>query len=320
MPVDAPRFEILTPRSPGSVAVIRLDGASDPSWTDRIGLGGIAVGRLALRRIYGIDDALLARPDDRTLLVMPHGGVAVVDAIAEALSDRGCERLAAADGRTMHERLHRSLARAASPLAIDLLLDQPRRWDTLGGRPPGDGQLSDASVLRRLIDPPAVVAVGRPNIGKSSLLNRLAGRSLALASDRAGTTRDAVGAMIDAAGLVVRWIDTPGLPEQGTPGDALADEGALIGSAVASADLVVLCRDAGESGLEPGVIPGMTEHAPPVLRVVTRTDRRGAAGEPGDLKTSAATGSGIGDLVVAIRESLVPRRVYEDPRPWMFWA
>ncbi len=58
-------------------------------------------------------------------------------------------------------------------------------------------------VLRRLIDPPLVVAIGPPNIGKSSLLNALAGRSVALVADEAGTTRDHVGG---DAGISQGWL------------------------------------------------------------------------------------------------------------------
>ncbi|MEM9372342.1 MAG: GTPase [Planctomycetota bacterium] len=320
MPRDTPLFEVETPRSPGAVAVIRVQGSGEPRWIERIGLGPVAVGGLVLRRIYGVDDALLARLDDRTVLVMPHGGVAVTRAIERAMLEAGCARNQPAPESDMRGRVGLALARAASPLAIDLLLDQPRRWEAFGDRTPGDGEVCDARVLGRLIDPPAVVAVGRPNIGKSSLLNRLAGRSLALAFDEVGTTRDAVGAMIDAAGLVVRWLDTPGLPNAGSCGDRLANEPSLIRAAVSSADLLILCRDASGEQLTESEVPGIGERDIPLLRVVTRVDRDRDGTPSGEIRTSASTGEGMGELVAAIREALVPRAVYDDPRPWKFWA
>ena len=58
-----------------------------------------------------------------------------------------------------------------------------------------------------------MVLVGAPNAGKSSLSNALLGRDASIVSPEAGTTRDAVSARIDLAGLVVEWFDLPGVRE-----------------------------------------------------------------------------------------------------------
>lgn len=333
MPGDAPSFEIETPRSPGAVAAIRVKAPADAkpasdTWMADIKIDVVGVGGLSLRDVYGIDQALIARPDPDTLIVMPHGGVAVIDSIARAFSEHGCtERQAAREtmgNLPMDERLSHALARASSPLAIDLLLDQPRRWAGRSEEILDESSLADGKILGRLIDPPTVVAVGRPNIGKSSLLNRLGGRSLALAFDRAGTTRDTVGAMIDAAGLVVRWIDTPGLPESGSAGDGLADEASLVRAAIAQADLVVACHDSTGPKLDRLKVSGLESSAVRMLHVTTRVDRAVAEQSPSSeetppIRTSASSGAGITNLVSSVRESLVPRAVFEDDRPWRFW-
>jgi tRNA modification GTPase len=196
-----------------------------------------------------------------------------------------------------------NLARAASPLAVDLLLDQPRRW---AGRR-ADDPLADATVLGRLVEPARVVAVGAANIGKSSLINAVAQNSVALAFDRPGTTRDPVGVLVDLGGLVVRWIDTPGM----TPGDREA--AATVGREIAGADLVLRCADAGSDGPVAAEKPDARS-----LVVALRADRarpRFAA----DVVTSASDGVGLDALADAVRRSLVSDEAMSDPRPWKFW-
>src|SRR3984885_16313756 len=80
------------------------------------------------------------------------------------------------------------------------------------GSPPG------ASVYLRNPDmPPVVVIAGRPNVGKSTLFNRLAGRRTALVADTPGVTRDSKEAEAMLRGRLVRLVDTAGL-EGGAPG------------------------------------------------------------------------------------------------------
>src|SRR6185295_9623266 len=92
-------------------------------------------------------------------------------------------------------------------------------------------------------DPPTVVAIGPPNIGKSTLLNALAGRSVAIVADEPGTTRDHVGVRLDLAGLVVNYIDTPGLDPRGAHEAIQREAQDLARDAARAADLVLLCSD-----------------------------------------------------------------------------
>src|ERR1700749_2851267 len=96
---------------------------------------------------------------------------------------------------------------------------------------------------------PLVVIAGRPNVGKSSLFNRLVGRRLALVADTPGVTRDRKEAEALMRGRRVRLIDTAGL-EEAAP-DSLA--GRMVGRsgpAGASAALVLFVVDA-RAGLTP---------------------------------------------------------------------
>lgn len=292
-------FSIETGPSPGAVGVVRLRSESGHDLFALLGCRPVPIGDARVRAVFDLDEMLVARPDERCVLLMPHGGRAVMRAVLERLLALGAKE-DAPPASDLQAWLDDALARASSPLAVDLLLDQPRRWTEQGDV----RGLADGAVLGRLLSPPVVVAVGAPNIGKSSLLNALAGRHAALAFDRPGTTRDAVGVLVDCAGLVVRWVDTPGFDGVGSA--------RLIEDAVRSADLVLSCRDA--TSVEPGpdIAPEM-----PVIEVVTRADRGSSGGD--GLRTSALERSGLTSLVRAIRQTLVPDAALGDPRPWRFW-
>lgn len=74
-------------------------------------------------------------------------------------------------------------------------------------------EVAGAHVAERIRDGFEVAILGKPNIGKSSLLNALAGRDAAITSETAGTTRDVIEVRMDLAGLPVTVLDTAGLRE-----------------------------------------------------------------------------------------------------------
>lgn len=101
--------------------------------------------------------------------------------------------------------------------------------------------LANATTGMRLNSGATVAIIGAPNVGKSSLLNCLAGADRAIVSDRPGTTRDVVGADLEALGVPFTLLDTAGLHE--TP-DALEKEGIRRSrDTLARADLVLLVTD-----------------------------------------------------------------------------
>lgn len=300
-----------------ALAIVHIEGNIDALLT-ALKLSPIAPGDARLRTIQDVDTLVIARLAPRSALLFPHAGPAVIRRLEAALIAAGCTP--AADGHPpastgftdLDARLMHALARAASPLAIDLLLAQPARLAAAPGDPTRIFPPADAARLRRLIDPPLVVALGPPNIGKSSLLNALAGRGVSIVADEPGTTRDHVGARLDLAGLVVRYVDTPGIhPAGDTPeGGILAQAQAAAALIAAEADLVLLCCD-----------PTAPAIAPPLgidtLRVGLRSDLGPPRGQV-DALVSAHTGEGIVDLVAQIRERLVPARLLNDPRAWDF--
>lgn len=313
MPVT---WSIQTAAVPGALGIIQL-GASTPEDLEaalaRLGIRPVRVATTALRDLCGVDRGVVARWSPTSAHLMPHGGPAVIRALASALIRAGLEEAKAIDPLAVYPearskveaQMLAALARAASPLAVDLLLDQPRRWE---GREEAAASPWSA-VLNRLIDPPLVVAIGAANIGKSTLANLLAGRTVSIVADEPGTTRDHVGVLVDMAGLVVRYVDTPGIRAAADP---VEQEAASLADALAgSADLILACGDATATPPTPGP-PGQAR-----MTVATRLDL-GTPAWDFDAGVSAADGRGVAELVAAVRERLVPAAALEDPAPWRF--
>jgi hypothetical protein len=303
---------VTPPGAAGAIAIIELRSPEAEALEialHELGLAPLPVGTVKWRPLLGIDTGLVARWTQHVCHLMPHGGIGVLRSLSQALVDRG---ISFADAPEFPEapspveaRLLRALARAASPLAIDLLLDQTRRWAAGDGDDPGLNR-----ILNRLIDPPLIVALGPPNIGKSTLINTLSGREVSIVADEPGTTRDHIGVWLNLGGLVVRYLDTPGLREAADPIERRARDIAL--AAATKADLLLLMGDAGSPPPDP--IPGL-----PVLRLALRSDL-GTPSWSHDIAVSAARGHNLAGLADLIRESLVPTRAIADPRPWRFWA
>src|SRR5438270_7390572 len=103
--------------------------------------------------------------------------------------------------------------------------------------------------MERVTMLPVVVVAGRPNVGKSTLFNRLAGQRAALVSDTPGVTRDRKDAEALLRGRKVRLVDTAGL-EEAAPETLPGRMHASSATAVAGADLVLFVVDA-RAGITP---------------------------------------------------------------------
>lgn len=316
-PVVNYRFET-TPSSHGAIGVVAVSGDVDALLRE-LGLRPIGVGEARTRTIPGVDTLLIARWTPSSVHFFPHGGQAVARALEERLRQIGATtgeaepRVEWPESRTEIEALMlATLAEAASPLAVDLLLAQPARWAAWIAAPSDRRATPDeirahSAALDRLVHPPVVAAIGASNIGKSSLLNALARREASLVADEPGTTRDYVGTTLDLGGLVVRWLDCPGVRSGANEIERRAR--AAAEAAARGADLVVSCADAEQDWLPE--LPGVG-----VVRIATRADlgtRPGAA-----LNVSAARGSGLDELAALIRERLAPTSALGFEGPWLF--
>lgn len=315
---------ILTPSErAGAVAMILVHLAS-PRDT---GLPSIAPHQLRRADLLGIDDGVVLGVDDRTLMLMPHGGVAIVRRISARLQELGIPLRAEIDPALIYPEasteieawcLH-ALSIAPSPVAVDVLLNENARWSSLGVASIDDAaEIGRACAeLDRLIHPPTVVAVGRANVGKSSLLNALVGQRVALVADVAGTTRDHVGLAVDLGGLVVRWIDTPGIDERIKDRDEIG----IAVRVIEHADLIVHCIDSLDDNgeLDPRLVAACPRGVP-VVRIGTRSD---LAEHRCELDARVQLGQeqrGLEDLVRVVRSTLLPENVLWSEEPWRFWA
>ena len=105
-----------------------------------------------------------------------------------------------------------------------------------------DALLADAARGRMIREGLTAAIVGRPNAGKSSLFNRLAGAARAIVTDVPGTTRDLLTERVDVDGVPVTMIDTAGLREGA--GDAIEEEGiSRARQAGAAADVLIVVID-----------------------------------------------------------------------------
>ena len=148
-----------------------------------------------------------------------------------------------------------------------------------------------------------IVIAGQPNVGKSSLLNRLAGREEAIVSATAGTTRDVLKSDVLIRGLPVRILDTAGLR---APGNKVEREGVRRARAACQdADLVLLVVDAraGLSHLDRELASEFEARGVPWLAVYNKRDLAGATTN-GTPRVSAKTGEGMDALVAHIAKRL----------------
>jgi GTP-binding protein len=154
---------------------------------------------------------------------------------------------------------------------------------------------------------PTVVLVGRPNVGKSTLFNRITGSRRAIVTPVAGTTRDTIAQPAEWQGTPFSLVDTGGM--FGASGDPLHQLVVEHGRrAIASADVVVFVVD-GREGLVPGdeeIAGALRGVNAPVVMAVNKTDDRRARGRALEfyrlgfepvIEMAAEHGDGVGDLL-----------------------
>jgi tRNA modification GTPase len=152
-----------------------------------------------------------------------------------------------------------------------------------------------------------VVLAGQPNVGKSSLLNALAGAELAIVTPVPGTTRDRVSESIQVEGVPLHITDTAGLRHD----EHAADEVERIGigrswGAIGGADLVLFLHDLTRTGSPDydAAEAGIAARLPPGVSVIDVYNKADASGAPADgvLAVSARTGAGLDTLRGALLE------------------
>ncbi|MCL2589137.1 MAG: ribosome biogenesis GTPase Der [Oscillospiraceae bacterium] len=155
---------------------------------------------------------------------------------------------------------------------------------------------------------PLIAIVGRPNVGKSHLFNRLVGKRLSIVEDTPGVTRDRLYAESDWNGRAFDIVDTGGI-EPNTDSDILLFMREQAEIAIATADVIVLVTDihSGVTAADQDVAQMLLRSGKPVILVVNKMDHAGEP--PGDfyefynlglgdpIPVSAVHGHGTGDLL-----------------------
>jgi len=169
---------------------------------------------------------------------------------------------------------------------------------------------------------PVVALVGRPNVGKSALFNRLVGGNAAIVSEEPGTTRDRHFGRVEWAGRAFWLVDTGGLPDDTSlPMDLQIRRQVL--QAIEEADLLMLVADA-KVGVHPSdarVLDLLRDSGKPWVLVANKVDNAQntdfyefyslGAGDP--VPVSATNGRGSGDLLDAVVDRFPPIVAEETP-------
>ncbi|XAO72215.1 MAG: ribosome biogenesis GTPase Der [Acetobacteraceae bacterium] len=161
---------------------------------------------------------------------------------------------------------------------------------------------------------PCVVIAGRPNVGKSTLFNRLVGRRQAIVSDMPGVTRDYKEGEARLGGRLIRIVDTAGL-EEAAPDTVFGRMRASSESAIGQADLILFCIDA-RAGVTPAdhhFAQFLCRQNRPVLLIANKAEGSAAQTEVYEsfvlglgtpLAVSAEHGEGLSHLMREIAERL----------------
>ena len=304
------------------------------------GHGGPAVLRLLLTRCTELG-ARLARPGEFTQRAFLNGKLDLAQAESVAdLIDAATATAARAAARSLSGAFSaetRSLVDSLIELRmfIEATLDFPeedvdflRAADVRGRIEAIAAQISGVLVRAKqgalLREGLSVVLVGRPNVGKSSLLNQLTGEDLAIVTPIAGTTRDALQSGVEIDGIPLTIIDTAGLRPTDDPIETLGID--RTWAAVAKADLALVLVDAtaGEDIAEddaailaqlPSELPRLVVHNKIDVAGIGPASRSRSGQSPDDSRQqrhvylSAKTGEGVELLK---REILALADVHED--------
>lgn len=156
----------------------------------------------------------------------------------------------------------------------------------------------------------AVAIVGAPNVGKSTLLNRLLGEERALVSEIAGTTRDVIEECINIDGVLFRFLDTAGVRATDDRLERMGIERTM--ESIRRARIIIRMIDAGQPAGESdeAAMPGLRADQT-LLTVVNKLDLHPDAALPaGAIGLSAKRGEGIDRLRRALRETIPTDALY----------
>lgn len=326
---------ILTSPGRGAVASIALWGEHATAIVDELfsASSGVQMANAPPGRIFfgnwraSGEEVVVCRRTAGEFEIHCHGGQAAVRAVMASLAERGCREApwthwsSRQTSRRLAAEAVEALAQANTLCCAGILLDQfhgalDRELDSCATllespREIDWRQVSDRlsrlagrwRVGKHLTAAFQMVIAGRPNVGKSSLMNKLAGYERSIVFNQPGTTRDVVTLRTAIDGWPVEISDTAGLRDGG---DVLESAGVrLAGEHIAAADLILLVFDASQPRLPED--DALAAQWPSALLVCNKAD----LGPPPpnarcDAVISARTGQGIEALLEVVARRLVP--------------
>ena len=329
----------LTPSGRGAVATIGVRGTGAIDAVSRLflpasgsPLSTIPAGRVVFGRFSSgqavAEELVVGLVTSDELEIHCHGGSAAAEAVLAALASEGCDVVtwrewtitkqadsiaAEAIIALTESRTERTAAILLSQLRGDLRKDvlQITRDLTAENAAAAEGALrrllSRSGVGKHLTTPWRVVLAGRPNVGKSSVINALLGYSRSIVFNEPGTTRDVLTAITAFDGWPVELADTAGIRD--SP-DEIEREGAERARLrAADANLIILVTDASESWSAFDEQLWQTlRHLAPILVAHNKADLQPASDDerPPGIAVSALTGEGIHGRIGANVNALVP--------------
>jgi tRNA modification GTPase len=340
--IDGPAVSLLTPAGRGAIAVVRVSGVGAVRIADAVfrphrgvGLAQTPSGQLRLGRVgQGRGDevvAVLLDEEPEAVELQCHGGSAAVNLVIDALERAGARRSDPAafldkpsrdpivveatldlchaptlkTAEILLEQAHGALSRDLEGLARSIVQNGPTAPALLCL----EALIARSTFGLRLLAGWKVVIAGRPNVGKSRLLNALAGFTRAIVDPTPGTTRDVVTCSAALEGWPIELADTAGL--RGTC-DAIELEGiARSRREQEEADLVLVVLDRSDALQD--VDHKLVVSTANSIVVLNKSDLP-AAWRPEELPDgpqprvtiSAERGDGISDLCARIVRTLVP--------------
>lgn len=148
-----------------------------------------------------------------------------------------------------------------------------------------------------------VAIVGRPNVGKSTLLNRLVGEERAMVSEIAGTTRDSIEECVNIEGVVYRFVDTAGLHSTDDRLEQMGIE--RTWKVLEKAHIILWLTDSPEGNLEEDLCGFTPTKEQSIIHVINKIDINGAESLPTNnkyIRISAKLGIGIEDLLANLKQ------------------
>ena len=228
-------------------------------------------GRMDLAQVEGLADLVAAETASQRDQALALAGGAL-GRLADGWRERCLNLLAEAEA---------GLDFAEDEADVAERLDEAARHQLIAMADELAGLIADSARAMRIRDGLAIAVTGPPNVGKSSLVNRLAMRDVAIVTAIPGTTRDAIEVPVDLGGIAAVLIDTAGLRDTDDPVEAIGV--ARARQRAASADLVISVASA--------EMPDWQEEGG--LRLLNKCDKARPALPAGVLAVSATTGEGL---------------------------